>query len=173
MSEQIEQWKPTDILNRIGSGPIEVRRMKALGKGNKDKGTEDGVVYWTVETSLQYAVETGLHMITMVPETQLQPIEKEQEYTSDYEPLGIQEIRRLLGEAYEKHARVNIDFMGISEIQVRLHKGIRGSTITTTPDSEFVNIANEVDKLYLSFYEGLDPDIEALSRQLYDLMQTE
>lgn len=69
-------WHPTDMLHFKGSNPIQVQRLRPLGVGSAAKGTEQGVVYWSVKTSPRYAHRTGLHMLSMVPETRLKPLPK-------------------------------------------------------------------------------------------------
>ena len=73
----MSDWKATDMLRFKGSNPLRVMRGRPMGIGNKDKGTEQGVVYWWVIPSPRYAKKTGIHMIPMVPETRLKPLEKE------------------------------------------------------------------------------------------------
>lgn len=71
-----ERWHATDTLHMKGtSHHLKVKRLYAMGIGNKQKGTEDGVIYWCVETSPQYGTRTGIHSISLVPETRLRPID--------------------------------------------------------------------------------------------------
>lgn len=69
-------WEPSDILRMKGSGPLQVKRFRAMGIGNKDKGTEQGVIYWQVITSPRYAQKIGVHTI-LIPETRLKPIKRD------------------------------------------------------------------------------------------------
>lgn len=70
----MSKWQATDILYFKGSPVIRVRRLLPLGRGNRGKGTEHGVVYWIVETSPRFRNKTGIHTISMVPETRLKPL---------------------------------------------------------------------------------------------------
>lgn len=67
----MSSWQPTDILRPLR---IQVRRISKMGVGSAAKGTQDGVIYWMVLTSAHYANRTGVHIISMVPETQLRPL---------------------------------------------------------------------------------------------------
>lgn len=60
------EWKPTDLL-KAGASTIKVMRAGRMG-------VKDGVDCWKVIPSIRYSKKTGLHMIVMVPETNLRPL---------------------------------------------------------------------------------------------------
>jgi hypothetical protein len=94
-------------------------------------------------------------------------------YTPNHEPLTIKEITDLLQEAKEdRERREDGSASKRAEIQLRLCRGIVGSTEPQRYEGAVGEAEEEIDYLYVSFLLGSRQSVDDLAVKLYDLMQT-